>query len=143
MAADMTVEPWVRLAKLAPPGTDPNELQAAADRYALTADMYAACADLWEEKAMTVDMSPPIIADEPTLTAETIAQDGITVQRSYAVGVIDYSQTQRLAMHSAYMQKAKYFRSKSKPRTALMDGRRDDIYDYDVCDDDVIIPVID
>lgn len=121
MAVDMTLEPWTRLAKLAPPGTNTGDLQTAADRYALTADLFAACADLWEEAAMMIDVSP----DETTVTptAErpiaSVTQDGISV--TYAdEPLVGNSMSSRIAKQAQYMSKARYFRSKAKAKTPTM-----------------------
>ncbi len=121
MAVDMTLVPWSRLAKLAPPGTNGEELQAAADRYALTGDLYAACADLWEEKAMAVDTSPDEIPATPTedRTVKSVTQDGISI--TYAdEALIGNNMSSRLASQAAFMAKARYFRSRAKASTPLM-----------------------
>jgi hypothetical protein len=147
MAADLTIEPWTRLAKLAPPGSDPNELQSAADRYALTADLYAAVADLWEEKAMKIDLSPDSIDASSSGPIASVTQDGISV--SYQASKIEgNTQNARSAQYANMMSRARQFRAKAKPKSVLLDGRAPlDIYDptqtTDYYDPDHIIPVID
>lgn len=85
MAVDLSLEPWPRLAKLAPPGTPASELQIAADRWAVTADVYGAAADLWEEKLLAIDLAPdpdPVFDPDNPLGSgriSSISQDGISV----------------------------------------------------------------
>lgn len=147
MSADMTIEPWTRLAKLAPPGTDGNELQTAADRYALTADLYAAVADLWEEAAMTIDLTPDATPTGTDGQVLAVAQDGLSV--TYKASNTDgNTQNARSAQYASYMSRARFYRTKTKVKTALLDGRVPlDIFDpeqlTDYYDPDHIIPVID
>lgn len=121
MAADLSTEPFKRLGKLAPPNTGEPALQEAADRYANTSDLYSAAADLWEEAALALDVSPP---ESPIVNGQapvsSVSQDGITV--TYSRGVIDYSQDQRLKQVGAYRRIAHEFRRKSKPATPLIIG---------------------
>lgn len=152
MAADLSLEPWSRLAKLAPPGTDPNDLQAAADRYALTADLYAAVADLWEEKAMSIDVSPDATPSGTSGQVLSVSQDGLSVTYK-ASNVEGDTQNARGAQYSYYMKRAQQFRAKAKVKTPLLDGRKRvdqdtpwDFFDPEqnpgYFDPDHIIPVI-
>jgi hypothetical protein len=136
VAADLTVEPFKRLAALAPQGTGAPDLQAAADRYANTQDLYSAAADLWEEAAVAIDTAPPpsqIVNGQAPVSS--VSQDGITV--TYSRGVIDYAQDQRLKQVGAYRRVAADFRRKSKPSTPLVIGAdaidrfEQDPYDFD------------
>lgn len=80
-SVDLTLVPWNRLAKLAPPGTTALDLQAAADRWSLKADVYNAAADLWEEKALTIEMAPdatPSGGGSPGVV-KSVSQDGVSV----------------------------------------------------------------
>lgn len=119
MAADLTIGPWDRLAKLSPPGVKLDDLQAAADRHALRADLYAALADLWEEAAMCINLAPD---ENPTTTGDRVvnkvSQDGITVE--YASDPLTNTQTSRSAQHAQYMAMARRMRAKSKPSTPLV-----------------------
>ncbi len=145
MAVDMTLVPWSRLAKLAPPGTNGEELQAAADRYALTGDLYAACADLWEEAAMAIDTTPDDVPTTPTedRAVKSVSQDGISI--TYAdEALIGDNMSSRLASQAAFMAKARYFRSRAKASTPLM--HRTDYEPFrgrgvHEVDPDLIIPV--
>jgi hypothetical protein len=119
MAADMTLEPWTRLARLAPPGTIGADLQSAADRWALTADVYAAAADLWEEAAMAVDTTPDEDAQAVTANVQSVSQDGISI--TYASdGLIGNSMSSRIASQAQMLAKAKFFRSRAKAKSVLV-----------------------
>src|SRR5688572_15309777 len=94
MAVDLTTVPWDRLAKLAPPGTPGTDIQAAADRYSLTTDLYAAAADLWEEAANAINLQvdeTPSGGDRPI---KSVTQDGISV--TYADSPIGDTQATRI-----------------------------------------------
>lgn len=120
MAIDLTLVPWNRLAKLAPPHTALDDLQDAADRWALTADLNAALADLWEEAANCIDLGPdpaPVASDERVV--KRVSQDGITVE--YADDpTIGGTRSARISQHSQFMRKARYFRQKAKPSSPLV-----------------------
>lgn len=121
MAADLTIEPWSRLVRLAPGGSTGIDLQSAANRYEKSQDIYAAAADLWEEAALLLDTSPPpnpIVGGEAPIAS--VSQDGVAV--TYSRGVIDYSQDQRLKQISAYRRIAHDFRQKSQPYTVPLGG---------------------
>src|SRR5689334_3287250 len=114
MSADMTLEPWKRLTKLAPPNTTTDDLQSAADRYSLTADLYAAAADLWEEAAMAVDTVTVDPSAEPTV--QSVSQDGISV--TYASDSLAGSGlSARVASQAQMLARARFFRSKAKAKT--------------------------
>lgn len=121
MAVDMSIEPWPRLANLAPPNTTTPQLQTAANRYALRADVYAAAADLWEEAAMLIDLSP----DTSTGSGSTdrvvnkVSQDGITVEYA-SDGLIGNNMSSRVAQHGQYMTMVRRLRARSKPSTPLV-----------------------
>jgi hypothetical protein len=117
MSADMTLEPWNRLVKIAPPGTLSGDLQAAADRWALTADLYAAAADLWEDKAMTVDTNPD--EDASAQAVQSVSQDGISV--TYASdALVGNNMSSRIASQAQMMAKARYFRSRAKGKSVYV-----------------------
>lgn len=115
MAADLTGEPWVRLVKLAPPATEAADLQAAADRWNPTLDLYAAAADLWEEKAMSIDMTSPTI-DDDNRAVKSVSQDGITVTYENASS----AHSAKLGERTAYMNQARQLRRRAKPVSPLM-----------------------
>lgn len=126
MAADLSVEPFKRLASLAPQGTDEPTLQAAADRYANTQDLYAAAADLWEEAALVIDITDTYdAAQDPQITS--VSQDGISV--GYAAKTS--RQDNRFKTRGAYMQVANQLRKKSIPSTPLVIGDAVDRFEKD------------
>lgn len=118
MAADLTLDPWVRLAKLAPAGTSGEELQSAANRYEKSGDIYAAAADLWEEAATQMDLSPSEVI-EGTGSIQSVSQDGVSV--TYAAR--GDAQTQRALQASAYRRIARDFRQKAQPYTVPLGGK--------------------
>lgn len=95
MAADLNEPPWDRLSKLAPEGTTTPDLQAAADRYEDTEDLFAACADLWEEYALTLPL--PAAGD-----VKSESTGDVSVTRYGSGGAL-----------SAAMGRAEYFRSRA------------------------------
>lgn len=105
----MTVEPWSRLAKLAPPNTPPADLQAAADRRALRADLFAAAADLWEEKAVSLQ----IVAADTGPAIQSATQDGVSVTYVDAF-------TRLQAQEAAAWGMARKFRAKAKPGNPMV-----------------------
>lgn len=120
MAIDLTIEPWQRLAKLAPPGTSEGDLQVAAQRWAITADVYAAAADLWEEMLLTIDFSPD---EERTLEnpgpVSAVSQDGIRVD--YAVSnQSGNTQNARRSQSIQIRTMVRRLRAKAKPYTPLV-----------------------
>jgi hypothetical protein len=118
MAIDLTLVPWDRLAKLAPPGTEESDLQAAATRHSTRTDVYAAAADLWEEAALAIDLKPDTEAHGPIRTNK-ISQDGITVE--YASDPLNGdSQSTRHAQFAQYMSNARRLRKRSKPSSPLV-----------------------
>lgn len=146
MAVDISISPWNRLVRLAPPGTNTVDLQAAADRYALTADVYAAAADLWEEAAMMIDITPddttePLPLDKREI--RSISQDGISV--TYAGdGMIGNGFSANVSSASQMMKRARYFRSKAKGKSVLVHDAEYDPWKNrgrTELDPDIIIPV--
>ena len=127
MSVDMTIDPWTRLIKLAPPGTNTEDLQTAANRYALTADVYGAAADLWEEAALLIDTTP----DSGTVDAgdrliQSVSQDGISV--TYAdEGLVANSMSSRIAQQAQFMAKSRYFRKRAKGNPTI--DVHDPLYD--------------
>ena len=128
MSVDLTLVPWDRLAKLAPPQTPSDDLQAAADRWAVTADVYAAAADLWEEKLLTIDPGPdnaPVVNPSDLLGSgviSSISQDGISI--NYAVSVrAGNTQNARLSQINQINKIIRGLRAKSKPNSPLMHTR--------------------
>lgn len=145
MAVDISISPWNRLIKLAPPGSTTPDMQDAADRYALTADVYAAAADLWEEAALAVDLSTDDEAATVPLDQReirSISQDGISV--TYASdGLNGYGFSARSASAAKMMARARFLRSRAKAKSVLV---HDPEYDpwrgtNNYVDPDVIIPV--
>lgn len=125
MAADLTVVPWDRLAKLAPPATTGADLQTAADRYALTADVYRAAADLWEDAAMQIDLEPDANPEPGAAgTVKSVAQDGINV--TYADTPVTNTQAARISQYGRYMSTARSLRARSKVKAPLVHSE-----DYD------------
>lgn len=123
MAADLTVEPWVRLVKLAPPGTSGTDLQAAADRYVLRGDVKRAAADLWEEKALSYDAQ---LASGPIVASAT--QDGMAV--SYVDPVASLT-----AASAAAWQMCNRLRATAKAYSALVHDPCDDPWGHSVASD--------
>lgn len=126
MAVDLTTVPWNRLAKLAPPGTNLDELQEAADRWSLRADVYSAAADLWEELALTVDISNECTSDSASTPAvASVSQDGISV--TYASDPLaGNGLSARVASRGQMLATARRLRLKAKPIAPLM---HDEDYD--------------
>lgn len=117
MAADLSVTPWTRLARLAPQGTTNEALQEAADRHSLRADFFAAVADLWEDYAYSIDTAPDY--DSGADQVQSVSQDGISVT---------YRASQGLAVsrRDAALQTAERFRRKSKARSVSVYAEDDD-----------------
>lgn len=118
MAVDLTLVPWNRLAKLAPPGTNPEDLQAAADRWSLRADVYNAAADLWEEAALLIDVTAT--TSEPGSQAvQSVSQDGISVQ--YANDALaGNGLSARIGSRAQMEATARRLRMRGKPQSVLM-----------------------
>lgn len=115
---DLTLTPWDRLAKLAPPRSTQAELQAAAQRHSTRTDVYAAAADLWEDLAMTIDLSPDCAPDvtpgQPTGAISKVSQDGISVEYKDSP-LLGNNQSTRIAQHGQMMGKVRALRARSKP----------------------------
>lgn len=119
MAVDLTTVPWDRLAKLAPPGTNSADIQAAADRWATNADVYNAAADLWEELLFTVDIAPDANPEPADRVVNKISQDGITVE--YASDPLaGNNQSTRVAQAAQIRQRVRQLRSRGKPTSPLV-----------------------
>lgn len=128
MTIDLSVTPWDRLAKLAPPSTPTNDLQTAAQRWAITADVYGAAADLWEEKLMGIDLGPDpdstFDANNPMSggRVQSVSQDGISI--NFAVSALSgETQTSRLAQASQIRGIIRGLRAKQKPHSPLIHSR--------------------
>lgn len=116
---DLTVVPWDRLARLAPPGTNEVQLQAAASRHSTNTDIYAAAADLWEEAALLIDLAPDETGGSGDQVVSKVSQDGITVE--YASDALaGNNQSSRQAQYAQYMANARRFRKRSKPTSPLV-----------------------
>lgn len=142
MAVDLTTVPWNRLAKLAPPGTNAQDLQDAADRWALTADVYNAAADLWEEAAYAIDVTTSDV-NTATQAVKSVSQDGISV--TYADDALaGNGLSARVGSRAQMLATAKQLRMRGKPKSVLM---HDDTYDAwtgrDTNDDIETIIVVD
>ncbi len=121
MTIDLTLVPWDRLAKLAPPGTNTDDLQSAASRHSTNTDVYAAAADLWEEAAILIDLAPDTDADdtEAERVVSKVSQDGITVE--YASDALaGNNQSSRTAQFAQYMSMVRRLRKRSKPTSPLV-----------------------
>lgn len=122
MGVDLTTVPWVRLSRLAPPATPVEDLQAAADRWALRADVYNAAADLWEEAALAIDTTPTEVVVEgttPTGAISSVSQDGISV--TYANDALaGNGLTARIAQRGQMLSTVRRLRAKGKPVTPLV-----------------------
>jgi hypothetical protein len=119
MAVDLTSVPWNRLAKLAPPGSTLDDLQAAADRWALRADVYNAAADLWEELALTVDVATQDTQPDTTGSVASVSQDGISV--TYANDPLaGNGLSARVASRGQMLATARKLRARGRPKSVLM-----------------------
>ncbi len=122
---DLTLAPWDRLAKLAPPGTHQDDLQSSAARWSLTADIYNAAADLWEEKLFAIDLSPDesfsVDPINPLASGHVsrISQDGISVEYSVSVQGGN-SQNARRSQANQILKIIRTLRAKGKPYSPLV-----------------------
>lgn len=120
---DLSMPPWDRLIKLAPPGSSTQDLQRVANLWNTTADVYAAAADLWEEFALAID----IYADDtPAPGAERevskVSQDGITVE--YASDALaGNGRSTKIARQQQALNRVRELRKRSKPYSPLMHSR--------------------
>lgn len=128
MAVDLSIEPWPRLVKLAPPGTSTPDLQTAADRWAVTADVYNAAADVWEEKLLAIDLGPdpdPVFDPNNPLASgrvSAMAQDGLSV--SFAQSTQDgNTQNSRRSQAIQIRATVRRLRAKGKPHSPLVHSR--------------------
>ncbi len=123
MPVDLAIEPWPRLARLAPPGTNVVELQEAADRWGVTADVYNAAADLWEDKLNSIDLSPDpdevSTPDAPSGKVASIAQDGISITYAQS-GKTGNTQAARLSQVAQIKNIIRGYRAKGKPHSPLV-----------------------
>lgn len=147
MAVDLTMVPWDRLAKLAPPGTPVEELQVAADRWAITADVYGAAADLWEEKLLSIDLSPdpPTPFDPANPLAGKISgitQDGIRIEYAVSNQAGD-TQNSRRSQVIQIRAIVRSLRAKSKPHSPLVHSRDYNPWKNTAMDDVETIIVVD
>ena len=133
---DLTIEPWLRLTNLAPPGTAEPDLQVAANRYMLTVDVYAAAADLWEDAAYAIDTSPPNDGDR---LAMSVTQGDIQVL--YGADSLD-TQATRLSRQASYLNRARKLRVQSKAYDVEMHETEDNPY-IDWYDQDDYDPALD
>lgn len=125
MAVDLTLVPWNRLAKLAPPGTNMQDLQDAADRWSLRADVMNAAADLWEESAYAVDVTTTVEVDGQTQALKSVSQDGISV--TYADDALaGNGLSARIGSRAQMLATASRLRARGKPKSVLM---HDEDYD--------------
>lgn len=123
MPVDLAIEPWPRLARLAPPGTTSELLQEAADRWGVTADLYNAAADLWEDKLALIDLTPDpdevSTPDAPSGKVASVSQDGISITYAQS-GKTGNSQTARLAQVAQIKSIVRQYRAKGKPHSPLV-----------------------
>jgi hypothetical protein len=108
---------------LAPPGTNVVELQEAADRWGVTADVYNAAADLWEDKLNSIDLSPDpdevSTPDAPSGKVASIAQDGISITYAQS-GKTGNTQAARLSQVAQIKNIIRGYRAKGKPHSPLV-----------------------
>lgn len=150
MSVDLTMVPWNRLAKLAPPGTIEVDLQAAADRWSLNTDIYNAAADLWEDAALMaaliIDLAPDPSSDADAGTGKisSITQDGISV--TYASDALaGDNQSSRSAQYGAMMATVRRLRARGKPTSPLVHDPKYNPWlntERPQCDPEIIIPVL-
>lgn len=123
VSVDLSIEPWPRLARLAPPGTSSVALQEAADRWGVTADLYNAAADLWEDRLSLIDVSPDpdevSTPDAPSGRVASIAQDGISVTYAQTAKTGD-TQSARLAQVAQINSIIRGYRKRGKPHSPLV-----------------------
>lgn len=148
MAADMTLEPWSRLVKLAPIATTEADLQAAANRWDANKDLYAAAADLWEERALSIDLSlegtqtgaDTLPGTHDGRLIKSVSQDGVTVTYEDSSA----SHSSRVAQHAQCLQRARDFRSRAKPKSPLLHPSQYNAWtglDERELDEDIFVPV--
>lgn len=114
MAVDLTIGPWDRLARLAPPDTNTTDLQSAANRWALNADVYNAAADLWEDATMLIDSAPDETEQDTERVVNRVSQDGITVE--YATDALaGNNQSSRIAQRAQMLATVRRLRARGKP----------------------------
>jgi hypothetical protein len=119
MAVDLTMIPWNRLAKLAPPGTNEADLQIAAENWALNADVYNAAADLWEEKALGIDVTNEDESSVSVGAISSVSQDGISV--TYANDALaGNGLSSRISQVGQMMATVRRLRAKGKPTSPLV-----------------------
>ena len=141
MAVDLTVVPWNRLAKLAPPGTNVDDLQQAADNHSTRTDVYAAAADLWEDLALSVDITNGDMGTD-TPVVSSVSQDGISV--TYANDPLaGNGLSARVASRGQMLATARRLRLKSKPSAPLMHDTDYDAWTGHYRDDCESIIVVD
>ena len=141
MAVDLSLVPWDRLAKLAPPSTNEVQLQEAADRWALTADVYNAAADLWEEAALGVDVTTTTVEGE-TPAVSSVSQDGISV--TYASDPLaGNGLSARVASRGQMLATARRLRARGKPSSPLVHDPDYDAWTGQLSDDSEQIIVVD
>lgn len=142
MAVDLTLVPWNRLAKLAPPGTKIDDLQAAADRHSTKTDLYAAAADLWEEAALAIDIACTVDSDSATPAVSSVSQDGISV--TYATDPLAGNGNSALVGRRAQMMAtSRRLRARAKPSSPLVHRDTYDAWTGKDTEDDEQIIVVD
>lgn len=143
MAVDLTVTPWPRLSQLAPPGTPSADLQTAADRNSIKADVYRAAAELWEIRAISLDAQTADIGP----AVASAAQDGISVT------YVDASVRSQAQAANAW-ETSRRLMARAKPGNPLthqtvdtpwLHRTIDDTFDWaqsDLWENDIVIPVM-
>jgi hypothetical protein len=120
MSVDLSIAPWNRLKKLAPSDATEDDLQMAADRWALTTDIYNAAADIWEEQAFAININPDGATTPLTdRKIQSVSQDGISVTYSNDDLIAD-SQSSRVAQKAQMLANVRQLRAKGKPTSPLV-----------------------
>lgn len=119
---DLSMPPWDRLIKLAPPGSMQVDLQRAANTWSTTADVYAAAADLWEEYALSIDLSQEDSTPDDERRVNRVSQDGVTVE--YARDFLNGNgRSARISRQRQAFNRVRDLRKLSKPHSPLMHSR--------------------
>jgi hypothetical protein len=131
------------LAQLAPPGTPSADLQTAADRNAIKADVYRAAAELWEIRAISLDTQT---ADIGPVVASA-SQDGISVTYVDASVRVQAQAANAWATSRRLLARAKPGNplTHQTTDTPWLHRAIDDTFDWGISDlweQDIVIPIV-
>ncbi len=121
MAVDLSEDPWTRLARFAPADATPEELQEAADLYALPPDVYRAAAEIWSWRLAALDVP---VAPDPGVSASvvsSVSQGDISV--SYAADAAANPTSLYAVQRSAIQAKIDYLLGRAPSRAVTFRGR--------------------